>query len=305
MSPNYPEDYGNSQACVISGSGGLVLEEFQTESGWDKLFVNGVAYSGSKDSASDIDEAIMTENIEWSADSSVTASGWKICQQGPTPAPTPAPTWAPTPPIPASGLFGNAQPDHSYPSACDSPPCSCAQLGWGAGRGTSAVCSSGRGPHGQGHCMGAMSMQSADVHCGAMGARLCTEAEIAADELDKSDCPLTTEAVWTSDGCNLADGSPGSRTRPVDVAWLSAGFPAECRGHSEGLAVPICCADATVEGYTPPEASPDTDSGFYYLRLIQRSWTGLVLRGNPGDLYAWNNAYQETPLWKAEPGIGI
>merc|ERR1712226_1440862 len=45
-SPGYPSNYGNSQECDISitGSVRLEVEAFNTESGYDKLVVNGQVF---------------------------------------------------------------------------------------------------------------------------------------------------------------------------------------------------------------------------------------------------------------------
>ena len=47
-SPNYPSDYGNDEACSItaSASGALVVEAFETESGFDELIIDGTVYEG-------------------------------------------------------------------------------------------------------------------------------------------------------------------------------------------------------------------------------------------------------------------
>jgi hypothetical protein len=47
-SPNYPSAYGNSQTCAITVYEAVLLSvvAFSTESGYDKLTVNGVRYSG-------------------------------------------------------------------------------------------------------------------------------------------------------------------------------------------------------------------------------------------------------------------
>ena len=50
-SPDYPDDYGDSQQCTITPTSlavGQLLSAtaFDTESGYDKLIVNGTTYSG-------------------------------------------------------------------------------------------------------------------------------------------------------------------------------------------------------------------------------------------------------------------
>ena len=48
---------------------------FNTESGYDKLIVNGVAYDGTN---GPIGESLSTA-FTWSSDSSTTAAGWEVC----------------------------------------------------------------------------------------------------------------------------------------------------------------------------------------------------------------------------------
>ena len=47
-SPNYPANYGNSEACTITpqASGTLSVTSFSTESGFDHLTIDGVWYDG-------------------------------------------------------------------------------------------------------------------------------------------------------------------------------------------------------------------------------------------------------------------
>jgi hypothetical protein len=72
--------YGNSQSCVISvlgNVGAITVEAFSTESGYDKLTVNGMAYSGSAGPQGVTPTPSV--NITWLSDGSVTKAGWKIC----------------------------------------------------------------------------------------------------------------------------------------------------------------------------------------------------------------------------------
>ena len=89
LSKNYPSKYGNNERCTITvaeryynGDGGewqLSVVGFNTESGYDKLKVNGKYYDGSQGpndvtvSAGDV--------LNWNSDGSATKSGFKICVQ--------------------------------------------------------------------------------------------------------------------------------------------------------------------------------------------------------------------------------
>jgi len=77
-SPNYPESYGNSEECIITGvpAVGLEVLAFDVEgfSESDYLTVRGKRYCGSRGP-----EGVVVEDgvIEWVSDSGVVKSGWK------------------------------------------------------------------------------------------------------------------------------------------------------------------------------------------------------------------------------------
>lgn len=102
-SPNWPEQYANSQSCTIRPSTGsttmIDVVEFATESNFDKLEVNGEIFHG----AAGPHHVSPTTDIIWESDSSMEAKGWRLCPNPPfadtsqpTAAPTAAPTSAPT-----------------------------------------------------------------------------------------------------------------------------------------------------------------------------------------------------------------
>jgi len=83
QSGNYPEDYGDSERCVIKMPQPSVISftTFSTEASYDVLTVNGVGYSGT----SSADTAVVAwGNITWSSDSSVSSGGWELCFVKPT-----------------------------------------------------------------------------------------------------------------------------------------------------------------------------------------------------------------------------
>jgi len=95
-SPNYPGKYGTNQACTISVSAGVKLsvEAFETEKGYDKLYVNDQEYTGGNGPV----DVQPTKEIKWTSDYSVEKTGWKLCgpvspPQDPPPGP-PGPTGA-------------------------------------------------------------------------------------------------------------------------------------------------------------------------------------------------------------------
>jgi len=76
-SPNFPEDYNNSQECIISYKFGKIqVVEFNTEEGYDIMTVNGKRYSGTVGPQGVVP---INEHIIWTSDSSITRKGWKIC----------------------------------------------------------------------------------------------------------------------------------------------------------------------------------------------------------------------------------
>ncbi|CAE7377068.1 Dmbt1 [Symbiodinium natans] len=82
-SSGYPSsNYPDNDACTISVDSGntrlIEVVAFSTENGYDKLWVNGIAYDGT--STSDGPAGIVpTQDIVWDSDGSTTKSGWKIC----------------------------------------------------------------------------------------------------------------------------------------------------------------------------------------------------------------------------------
>lgn len=113
---NFPNAYGNKEACEISlGYPKIEVQKFETEgSNYDYLEVNGHKFSGG--SAPGLSGLTPTTKITWTSDFVQTSEGWKICPQGgggsptpppaqPTPAPaspTPLPSPTPAPPTPTS-----------------------------------------------------------------------------------------------------------------------------------------------------------------------------------------------------------
>jgi len=81
LSPNYPKPYGNNQGCTIRVNATLArrlaVENFEVEDSYDRLTVNGVAYSGSKTPGG----IAPYEDITWFSDYASPAGGWKLCPE--------------------------------------------------------------------------------------------------------------------------------------------------------------------------------------------------------------------------------
>jgi hypothetical protein len=67
-------------------AGPIAVESFNTESGYDKLTVNGMEYDGTTGPSG----ITPTTFIVWSSDSDATLGGWRLCMEEPMPTPTPA-----------------------------------------------------------------------------------------------------------------------------------------------------------------------------------------------------------------------
>merc|ERR1719330_862595 len=79
-SNNYPANYGNNEACVIEVGGiPVAVEHFETESGYDELTVDSVAYSGTPSNINNIN-GVRNGDMSWASDYSVTKKGWRICR---------------------------------------------------------------------------------------------------------------------------------------------------------------------------------------------------------------------------------
>ena len=83
-SPNYPSYYDNNQVCTITPTSlaiGQLLSAtaFDTESGYDKLIVNGATYSGTIGPSN----VLLGSAFIWSSDHSVAGAGWEVCARSP------------------------------------------------------------------------------------------------------------------------------------------------------------------------------------------------------------------------------
>jgi len=122
-SPNYPEQYGNDEHCVlrVHGTNATMyaeLVQFDTERSYDKLLVNGVQYSGSKSDVVALQGAVLDSSpIIWTSDSSDAEFGWKICARDAAPE-----TTTTTTSVPGSWLIGGpCTIDVSDPACVTSP----------------------------------------------------------------------------------------------------------------------------------------------------------------------------------------
>jgi len=145
----------------------------------------------------------------------------------PTPVPTPLPTYVPTIHVECSALR-------------------CSELAWDSSTwGTASVCGETDGSPFNG-CSGQLSWSDARERCQAAGARLCSAAELVADEARDTGCNYNTALVWSQDRCDRNDGTEdaahvaawgsslmGNRTYCLNGTALGGKLTAAVR----------CCAD--------------------------------------------------------------
>ena len=163
-------------------------------------------------------------NVQACADATVASVEVRCCADvfsnaaRPVPSPTAAPDMSPI-----------SAPVTSPAPAPASPPTSggtstCADLGWGnaASYGSTSVC--GESDLSLGGCSGAVAWEVAEAFCSSAGARMCTVAELQADEAKASGCGLDRKWVWSSDVCSGGYMMlPGSSKMPDAPRCESAG----------------------------------------------------------------------------------
>jgi len=95
-----------------------------------------------------------------------------------------------------------------------------------------------------GSCSGAVSWTAAEAFCSDAGARLCTVAELQADEAKGTGCSSNKKLIWTSEACSAGYYvAPGSTVRSDAPSCNTAGSSSI---HAR------CCADV----FTSPSLRP-------------------------------------------------
>jgi subtilisin family serine protease len=103
-SDNFPQVYSKNKQCELQPLpyGKIHIEEFSTETRWDKLQVEGKWHSGELTNIGAVEGTVLTQPIKWVADTSEQTKGWKICNrplQGTVTTPQPVTTAQPTAPV--------------------------------------------------------------------------------------------------------------------------------------------------------------------------------------------------------------
>jgi len=124
---------------------------------------------------------------------------------------------------------------------------SCGELGWPTRSPFDRDPGRCAGPPGDDACGEPVAWEEAQRRCEALGARLCTHFELAADEARGSGCASDDDWVWSATRCERV--SPTGRYRwdtgAIAQAGASTGLfarPPTCR--ASGRARVRCCADA-------------------------------------------------------------
>ena len=99
-SPNFPSNYGDNQACAITPTAlaigrPLTATSFSTEYFWDYLRIpshpSGTLTNFNSGLGGGPSNFILGPGaIQWSSDSSVVSSGWRVCSLPPSPPPPPS-----------------------------------------------------------------------------------------------------------------------------------------------------------------------------------------------------------------------
>lgn len=142
------------------------------------------------------------------------------------PDPTQEPTGRPT-----------GTPTHQPTAVIECSQASCTRLGWDPLRyGSVSTC----GGPGLESCGGVADWETAREICQLEGARLCTVAEVLADEVRDTGCGYNEQLIWTSTACTggykAAYGATTNHKAPKDYTQCVPRLDAT-------VAVVRCCAD--------------------------------------------------------------
>eukprot|EP00930_Biecheleria_cincta_P098874 TRINITY_DN9052_c0_g1_i1.p1 TRINITY_DN9052_c0_g1~~TRINITY_DN9052_c0_g1_i1.p1 ORF type:complete len:590 (+),score=67.64 TRINITY_DN9052_c0_g1_i1:63-1832(+) len=168
------------------------------------------------------------------ADTTPSPEPARVPTPGPTPVPTPVPTSLPTPQTTSAPT---PQPTKAGTSAS-----SCEDLGWTNALkwGSESVCGESDDSPLSG-CSGQVTLQEAKSICDAAGARLCTAAELQADESRGTGCSYDSVMIWSSTNTECIDG----QYMVVFGSSAKATFGPTCVDASQADYYARCCADTS------------------------------------------------------------
>lgn len=158
---------------------------------------------------------------------------------------------------------------------------SCFNLGWPVESGDLNVCGGSKVDNNK--CAKSSKWSDASAMCHAIGARLCTLEELAANEAQGSGCKLDCEMVWTDKSCTnnghmAAPGSSGCRGSPQPF----------CSTESANVR---CCADVLTRSGTSGSSVTVYPKGYYpaYSHDFRAS-DGVCGQKAPLDVYTcWSD----------------
>lgn len=140
---------------------------------------------------------------------------------------------------------GSAVPVAEEPAAAVSvgSESSCAELGWPLAPGSTMVC--GFSKVFGGKCSEG-DYTTAAAECAAVGARLCSAAELANDETKGTGCKGDCAPIWSSDTCTTESGAAG-HIHAAGAKKCAKKVPATCAEDSSAMNTVRCCADVSTE----------------------------------------------------------
>jgi hypothetical protein len=166
---------------------------------------------------------------------------------------------APTDPVIPETPTETVSPSEA-PATKEEARLTCEELGWLLDGGSTNVCAASKvAPDSPTQCSGNTNFFTASGYCKAIGARLCTSAELSNNEAAGTGCTYDMARVWSSTEC---DGGKGRITQGGARKGLRDN-PVECTPATSRAAATRCCADRTKSGASAPVNAATTDADGY------------------------------------------
>lgn len=189
--------------------------------------------------------------------------------------------------------------DEAYEPANDSgriegsSAMTCQALGWDATTSAGAspfVCAASKIG---GECHDDKTHEEASDACASVGGRLCTAAELTADEAKGSGCKADSKRVWSSDACEGGFIHQAGASKNLNT------MPAAC-GDSSATASVRCCADTVNSNIGVSSGLP---SGYQLATSYEYAKEDGVCGGNPSSSYScWSDGEGNTHRFACATG---
>jgi hypothetical protein len=165
-------------------------------------------------------------------------------------APEPAQPVIPTAPVDPEPV----EPSNPTEGPKEESRLTCAELGWLPDGGSTRVCAASRVyPTSPTQCSGQTNFYSAAGICKAVGARLCTSAELSNDEAVGTGCKYDDARIWTATHCDEGRG----RITQAGARKGLRNHPVECTAPTARTAAVRCCSDVTSGSSAQPSGAGD------------------------------------------------